>query len=142
MKWDRAASASVAVVGTVATHLWGGADEILIALITFMALDYLLGVMCGYKGQELSSDVGFWGIFKKVTILIVVAVAVTVDSVTLADGLIRALVIWFYLGMEGISIMENAAVMGVPVPDKLKDSLVQLKNGNKKSNKKDDETLE
>ena len=118
--------------GTVATYLFGGADEILVLLVTMMSLDYLLGTMCGYKEQSLSSEIGFKGILKKVTILIIVAVGVTVDKTTGGQGLIRSMVILFYAGLEGISIIENAGRMGVPIPEKLKDALIQLKEGNKK----------
>ena len=132
MKWDKIVASFIATFGTVATYLWGGTDEILILLITLMSLDYLLGTMCGYKEQSLSSEIGFKGILKKVTILIIVAVGVTVDKATGGQGLIRSMVILFYAGLEGISIIENAGRMGVPIPEKLKDALIQLKEGNKK----------
>lgn len=137
MKWDRLVAASVATIGTLATHLWGGADEILILLSTLMSLDYVLGIMCAFRMQKLSSVVGFRGIMKKVTVLIVVAVAVSVDKAVGATGAIRAMVILFYVGMEGISILENAVIMGVPVPEKLEESLIQLQDGNRKSENND-----
>lgn len=132
MEWDKIVASFVATFGTVATYLWGGADEILVLLITLMSLDYLLGTICGFKEQCLSSEVGFKGILKKVTILIIVAVGVIVDKTTGGQGLVRSMVILFYAGLEGISIIENAGRMGVPIPEKLKDALVQLKEGNKK----------
>lgn len=132
MEWDKAVALTVASLGTVATRLWGGVDEMIILLVTVMFLDYIMGIMCAYRTQELSSALGFQGIAKKVTVLIIVAVAVAVDSVVHADGAVRAMVILFYVGMDGVSILENAAVMGVKVPVKLKDALAQLHDGNKK----------
>lgn len=132
MKWDKVFSSGFAVLGTIATQLWGGLDDALSLLITFMVLDYIMGVICGYKEQKLSSEIGFRGILKKVTILIVIAVVVKIDSVTSMDGLIRNMIIYFYVGLDGISILENAGRMGIPIPEKLKDALVQLKEGNKK----------
>lgn len=142
MKWDKVTALSIAGFGAIASHLWGGADEILILLVTLMSLDYVLGIMCAYRNKNLSSAVGFRGIAKKVTILIIVALAVSVDSAISADGAIRAMVILFYVGMEGVSILENAVVMGVEVPEKLEDALIQLQDGNKKSSKKEDGTFE
>ena len=135
MKWDRIVAVSVATVGTMATHLWGGADEILILLITLMSLDYILGIICGYKRGKLSSVTGFQGLLKKMTILIIIAVGVSVDAAVGAEGAVRAMVIFFYVGMEGISILENAVIIGVPVPDKLEEALIQLRQGNRKGDK-------
>jgi len=132
MKLDKIFSSTVAIFGSAINYLWGGWDMALRTLLLFMLLDYILGVICGIKDKKLSSEIAFKGIFKKITILIVVAVGVSLDNMTNAQGLIRGLVIFFYMGLEGISILENAARMGVPIPDKLKDVLVQLKEGNKK----------
>lgn len=137
MKLDRVFSTVVAIFGSAVNYLWGGWDMALRTLLLFMLLDYILGVICGIKDKKLSSDIAFKGIFKKITILIVVAVAVSLDNMTNAQGLIRGLVIFFYMGLEGISILENAARMGVPIPEKLKDVLVQLKEGNKKEMNKE-----
>lgn len=129
MKTNKIVSATVAIVGSCANYLWGGWDVALKTLLLFMLLDYILGVMCGTKNKKLSSGIAFRGIFKKVTILVILAVAVNLDCVTNADGLIRGLVCFYYIGLEGISILENAAEIGVPIPDKLKDTLIQLKDG-------------
>ncbi len=134
MKLDKIFSSAVAIFGSAVNYLWGGWDMALRTLLLFMALDYILGLICGTKDKKLSSNTAFRGIFKKITLLIVVAVAVSLDNVTNADGLIRGLVLFFYIALEGISILENAARMGVPIPEKLKDVLVQLKEGNKKEN--------
>lgn len=132
MKTDKIFSTTVAIFGSMVNYLWGGWDMALRTLLLFMLLDYVLGVICGAKDKKLSSDTAYKGIFKKITILIVVAVGVSLDNVANAQGLIRGLVIFFYMGLEGISILENAGRMGVPIPEKLKDTLIQLKEGNKK----------
>lgn len=132
MKWDRIFSSIVGACGALANYLWGGWDMALKTLLLFMVLDYILGVICGFMDKKLSSEVAFKGIFKKVTILIVVAVAVNIDNAINAQNLIRGAILFFYIALEGISILENSGKMGVPIPDKLKDALIQLKEGNKK----------
>ena len=129
MKTNRTISAIVAIFGSAANYLWGGWDVALKTLLLFMLLDYILGVTCGIKNKKLSSEVAFRGIFKKITILVVLAVAVSMDGITNADGFVRGLVCFYYIGLEGISILENAAEIGVLIPEKLKDILIQLKDG-------------
>ena len=111
----------------------GGVDGVLIALIAVVAIDYLTGVMCAIVGKKLSSEVGAKGIFKKVLIFALVGVAHMIDSQVIGTGsTLRTAVIFFYLSNEGISVVENAARLGVPVPDKLRDILAQLgKKGDK-----------
>ena len=132
MKWDKYFSFCVGSIGAVGNYLWGGWDMALQTLIGLMILDYITGIICAGKDQMFSSAIGFRGLGKKVVILIVVAVAVLIDRIIGTNGIARSLVIFFYASMEGISILENAARVGVPVPDKLKEMLVQLKEGNKK----------
>ena len=132
MKWDKLVSATVGASGSLINLLWGGADVALKTLLLFMLFDYVTGLICATKDKCLSSGIGFNGILKKVTILIVVAVAFALDNITGTAGLIRSLVIFFYISMEGISILENAARMDVGIPDKLKDMLLQLRDGEKK----------
>ena len=132
MKWDKIASGVIAVFGTLVNYLWGGWDMALRTLILFMALDYILGVICGTVDKNLSSQIAFKGVFKKVAILAVITVAVSLDNVVNAEGMVRSLVLFFYIGLEGISILENSAKLGVPIPDCLKDALIQLQEGNKK----------
>lgn len=138
MKWDRIVSLWMAGFGTMANYLWGGVDVALKTLLLFMLFDYLTGLICATKDNYLSSAIGFNGILKKVMILIIVAVAFNLDNIINTDGLVRSLVIFFYVSMEGISILENAARMNVGVPDKLRDKLLQLKDGGKKEFKEDD----
>jgi len=133
MKWDKILSTSLAILGGCVNYLWGGWDMVLKTLVLFMVLDYVLGVICGFKDKKLSSAVAFKGIFKKITILIVIAVAVHLDNLFNTQGTVRSMAIFFYAGLEGISILENAGRMGVPIPEKLKEALVQLKEGNKKA---------
>ena len=113
--------------------LLGGYDGFLYALIAFVVLDYLLGVMCAIIEKHLSSDVGARGILKKVVIFSLVGVAHIIDQNIIGDGgVIRTAVIFFYLSNEGISIIENATRLGLPIPEKLRDILEQLKDGGDK----------
>jgi toxin secretion/phage lysis holin len=106
----------------------GGFDGFLYALIVFVVVDYMTGVMVGILNKELSSQIGFRGIFKKVVIFSLVAVAHIIDTHVIQNGsVLRTTVIFFYLSNEGISILENAALIGLPIPKKMKDVLEQLK---------------
>ncbi|WMJ79521.1 phage holin family protein [Clostridium sp. MB40-C1] len=123
--------------GTLLTCLFGGWDLVLQVLVIFMVLDYTMGFMCGTKEKNLSSQIGFDGLKKKFTILIILILAVSLDRLLGQGWIFRTLVIWFYIGIEGLSILENAVRLGVPFPEQLKDVLVQLKKGNKKEIKKE-----
>jgi toxin secretion/phage lysis holin len=115
----------------------GGYDGFLYALIAFVVIDYLLGVMCAVLEKHLSSDVGARGIFKKVVIFSLIGVAHVIDQNIIGDGsAIRTAVIFFYLSNEGISIIENSTRLGLPIPDKLRDILEQLKDGGDKDGTK------
>ena len=106
----------------------GGWDGFLYALTAFIVIDYLTGVMAAIIKKELSSEVGFKGIFKKILIFTLVGVGSIIDTYVLKDGsVIRTAVIFFYLSNEGISILENTSIIGLPIPQKLKDILEQLK---------------
>lgn len=106
----------------------GGFDGFLYALIVFVVVDYMTGVMVGILNKKLSSQIGFRGIFKKVVIFSLVAVAYIIDTHVIQNGsVLRTTVIFFYLSNEGISILENAALIGLPIPKKMKDVLEQLK---------------
>lgn len=132
MAWDKKIATVVAVFGTIGIKLLGGWDGVIYALCMVMMLDYISGVACAIKCRKLSSSMGIDGIIKKVMILCMVALAVVVDDVTGATGAVRLLVILFYIGMEGVSILENMVRYGVDVPDKLRELLVQLHAGEKK----------
>lgn len=115
----------------------GGYDGFLYALIAFVVIDYILGVMCAILEKHLSSDVGARGIFKKVVIFSLVGIAHIIDQNIIGDGgVIRTAVIFFYLSNEGISIIENSTRIGLPVPEKLKEILEQLKDGGDKDGTK------
>ena len=127
----------IAGIGGWLGWLLGGYDGFLYALIAFVVLDYLLGVMCAIIEKHLSSDVGARGIFKKVVIFSLVGVAHIIDQNIIGDGsAIRTAVIFFYLSNEGISIIENATRLGLPIPEKLRDILEQLKDGGDKDGTK------
>ena len=105
----------------------GGCDGLLYALIAFVVVDYVTGVMCAVVDKKLSSAVGFRGIFKKVLIFLLVGVANILDAQVIGTGcVLRTAVIFFYLSNEGVSLLENAAHLGLPVPEKMKDILAQL----------------
>lgn len=103
----------------------------LIALIVFMALDYITGVLCAIAEKKLSSEVGFKGVCRKALILMLVGIANIVDVHIVGTGsALRSAVICFYLSNEGVSILENAGHIGLPIPDKLKETLAQLHGRN------------
>ena len=135
---------AVAAIGGWLGYLLGGLDGLMIALIIFMVLDYITGLMCAVIDKKLSSAVGFKGIFKKVLILMLVGVANVVDVHVVGTGsALRGAVIAFYLSNEGLSLLENAAHIGLPIPDKMKDVLAQLHGREDKSNdEKNDDTKE
>lgn len=116
-------------IGGFIGWLLGGFDGFLYALIAFAVIDYITGVMCAISDKSLSSEVGFKGICRKVLIFILVGIGNIIDVYVLGDaGVLRTAVIFFYLSNEGVSLLENSAHLGLPVPDKLKDVLQQLHN--------------
>lgn len=116
--------ASGVIVSTV-TFIWGGFDAVFVVFLCLMAIDYITGVMGAVRQKKLSSQDGFNGLLKKAGMLAVVALAHFVGVYTqIAE--IRSLVIGFYIANEGISILENAAILGVPLPQKLVDILKQI----------------
>ena len=105
----------------------GGVDGFLYALIAFTVIDYITGVMCAITDKNLSSSIGFKGICRKVLIFTLVGIGNIVDVYVLGQGgVLRTAVIFFYLSNEGVSIMENSAHLGLPIPAKLKEVLEQL----------------
>lgn len=125
------------ITGTLATALvyfLGGWDIALQTLLIVIVLDYITGICKAIYNKKINSSVGLKGIMKKVGYLIVVAVAVILDRVTGNIGAIRTLVIYFFVANEGISILENWGGMGLPLPQKLTDTLEQLKNDNNPKN--------
>lgn len=105
----------------------GGLDGFLYALIAFVVVDYITGLMCAVTDKKLSSNVGFKGIFRKVLIFTLVGIGNILDMYVIKNGsVLRTAIIFFYLSNEGISLLENAAHIGLPIPQKLKDVLAQL----------------
>ena len=124
--WTKIQIAITAIGGWLGYFL-GGLDGLMIALIVLMTLDYISGVMCAIIDKKLSSAVGFKGVCKKVFILMLVGVAHIIDLHVVGTGsALRGAVICFYMSNEGLSLLENAAHIGLPIPDKLRDILAQL----------------
>ena len=137
--WAKIQVAFTAIGGWIGWFL-GGVDGLMIALIVLMVLDYLSGVMCAIEDKKLSSAIGFKGICKKVLILMLVGVANIIDVHVVGTGaVLRGAVICFYLSNEGLSLLENAAYLGLPIPDKLREILAQLHNRSEKEKDKTEE---
>lgn len=119
----------VAIAGTILTYIFGGWDTALIVLVAMMALDYITGLTAATINKKLNSNIGFKGLLRKGLIAIVLIVAVLLDRL-LNEGtwVFRTLVCYFYIANEGLSILENVGKCGVDLPDKLVDSLEQLKS--------------
>ena len=115
------------MIGGWLGYFLGGYDGLLYALVVFMVADYITGVMCAISDKKLSSAVGFKGICRKVLILMLVGIANLLDVEVIGTGaVLRTAVIFFYLSNEGVSLLENAAHLGLPIPKKLKAILAQL----------------
>lgn len=111
----------------------GGCDGLLYALLAFVVIDYITGIMCAVVDKKLSSEVGFNGIFKKVLIFALVGIGHILDIRVIGSGsVMRTAVIFFYLSNEGVSLLENAAYLGLPIPQKLKSVLEQLHDRSEK----------
>lgn len=120
-------------------YFLGGCDGLLIALVVFVVADYITGVMCAIADKELSSEVGFKGICRKVLIFILVGIANILDVQVIGTGsVLRTAVIFFYLSNEGVSLLENAGHLGLPIPEKLKAVLEQLHDRAENSDKEDE----
>ena len=105
----------------------GGCDGLLYALLAFVVIDYVTGIMCAVVDKKLSSAVGFKGIFKKVLIFALVGIGHILDTHIIGSGsVMRTAIVFFYLSNEGVSLLENAAYLGLPIPQKLKSVLEQL----------------
>lgn len=126
--WTSIQIAITAIGGWLGWFL-GGCDGLLYALIAFAAVDYITGVMCAVVDKKLSSSVGFKGIFRKVLIFVMVGIAHVLDAQVIGNGsVLRTAVIFFYISNEGVSLLENASHLGLPVPEAVKAVLKQLHN--------------
>lgn len=117
-----------AVVGTFLTWIFGGWDLAIQILVSMMVIDYITGVIVAYINKEVDSKVGFRGILKKSLILIILIVGVLLDRLIGNEWIFRTATCYFFIANEGISILENIAKCGIPLPTKLMDKLVQLKD--------------
>ena len=131
---------AITVIGGGLGWFLGGWDGLLYALVAFAAIDYGTGILCAIVEKKLSSRIGRRGIVKKVFIFLIVGVAHIVDSVLGNGGMVRTATILFFLSNEGISLLENACRVGLPVPHKLKDILSQLHRGAKNGEDDDNES--
>ena len=125
-------------VGGWLGYFLGGCDGLFYALIVFVVIDYITGVMCAIADKSLSSAIGFKGICRKVLIFALVGVGHILDTQVVGNGsVMRTAVIFFYISNEGVSLIENAVHLGLPVPQKLKDVLEQLhERGEKEDSEK------
>jgi toxin secretion/phage lysis holin len=116
-----------AAIGGWLGYFLGGCDGLLYALLIFVICDYITGVLCAVSDKKLSSEVGFRGICRKVLIFLLVGIGNVIDVQVLGQpGVLRTAIIFFYLSNEGLSLTENAAHLGLPIPEKLKTVLEQL----------------
>ena len=114
-------------------YFLGGCDGLLYALLAFVVVDYITGVMCAIADHTLSSEVGFKGICRKVLIFLLVGIANILDMQVIGTGsVLRTAIIFFYISNEGVSLLENAGHLGLPIPTKLKDVLAQLHDRSEK----------
>ena len=134
-----------AVLGGWVGFFLGGNDGLVYALIAFVVIDYLTGIMCAISDKKLSSAVGFKGICRKVLIFLLVGIANLLDLYVIGTGsVLRTAVIFFYISNEGVSLLENAAHLGLPVPAQMKAVLEQLheRSDDTEETETDDETAE
>ena len=114
-------------VGGWLGYFLGGCDGLLYALLAFVVIDYITGVMCAINDRTLSSEVGFRGICRKVLIFLLVGIANILDVQVIGTGsMLRTAVIFFYISNEGVSLLENASHLGLPVPEQIKTVLEQI----------------
>lgn len=131
---------TMAALGGIVAYLWGVWDALIIALVVCAALDYITGVLKALCKKELSSEIGFKGLAKKVFMFAIVALANIIDCVIPAtNGAIRSAVMLFYIANEALSIMENAGEMGIPIPKILQSAIKSLKKTSGESESDDDD---
>lgn len=123
-------STVIGIVGGFFAAIFGQWDSILWALLVIMVLDYLTGVIKAVYTKNVSSEVGFKGLLKKITILIIVALSNVLQQITGDNVAIREIVIMFYVANEGISVLENVAVIYPRMPKSIKDILLQIRDSN------------
>lgn len=119
-------------LGTACIYLFGKFDIALQCFLVVVVLDYITGVLNAGYNKRLSSKIGLKGIFKKIALLCLIALAVVIDKITGADGIVRTLIIYYLVANEGLSIIENLGEMNIIIPEFIKEKLEQLKDGGKK----------
>ena len=130
----------ITLIGGYIGMFLGGIDGVIYTLVAFVVIDYATGVLCAIFDKKLSSEVGFRGICRKVLIFLLVGVAHMIDKYVIGSGeVLRTATIFFYLSNEGISILENSAHLGLPIPEKLKNVLEQINDREEHEEVKDDE---
>ena len=131
---DKIVKSVTAALGGLAGFMFGELDGLMIALIAFIVLDYITGILVGTAKRRLSSHTSFVGLVKKALILVIVAVAHIVDTQILGgqNSVFRSAACCLYIANEGLSILENCGKLGVPLPAKLRSVLEQLKNDSDK----------
>lgn len=130
MSFDKIVNLCFGCIGAIIGTFIGGLTGLLTALIWLMIADYITGVLSAIKRKEVNSNVGFWGIVKKCLILLMVGVGNILDVYIITQGsTVRTAVIMFYAANDGISILENLTELGLPVPDKVRKILEQLREG-------------
>ena len=117
----------ISILATYFIYLVGGIDVAFISLLVIMALDYITGVLSAIYNKKLNSKIGYKGILKKASYLLVIALGVILDKLLGQTGSVRTLIIYFFVANDGISILENVGEMNIPLPKKLKELLDQLK---------------
>ena len=123
-----AVQVAIATMGSFTAWFMGGIDGYIHVLVAFMSVDYVTGVLTSVIKHKLSSQIGSKGILQKVMIFMIIGLSNLVDKYLLLDsGMLRMVVIFFYISNEGVSILENADAMGLPIPAKLKKVLSQFK---------------
>jgi len=119
----------MALLGTGISYLFGGWDVVLKVVVIFISIDYITGVMVGFVNKELSSDIGFKGLMKKAAIFIIIIIAHQLDVTIGTDvPMFRTMACYFYIANEGLSVIENIVLLGVPLPKGLVDALKKLKD--------------
>lgn len=123
--------AACAGLGTFLSFVFGDWDVALQCLIIAIAIDYISGIIKAFINKELSSKIGVKGLLKKVGVLLIVALATLIDKITGESGMVRTLVIYYFVANEGLSVIENLGEAGLPIPDVIKKALKSLKNESK-----------
>jgi len=119
----------IAAVGTAVTYLWGGFDAVFLALVVLACMDYVTGWAAAWVHRRLSSDIGRRGIARKVGMFVVVAVCNILDQLGgLGEPILRTVAIWWYIGNESLSVVENLGEVGVPIPGRLRQALAVLRD--------------